>query len=327
MPQERTPLTSEIASTVAAPPPAHHRRRRSSLIGSVVFTIALLGAIALALHGSSPVIAIFTVAVVIALVGIFHITFVESDLFSVVFANAVGVYSCSYVISVHANFPRARDLSVQIGFVLPLICFAAGVLGHRRQIQHFLDRTRKHTTGPFHGAIRWMGPFLIIAVLTTYLHINDWTDGSQDLALIVAMASIGTIAWLASKQIALFLMETGMILQGFLRNVARLSRPAFAFLTCYSVITIFFGCIYSIYDQAQPAPTFLLNGEPHTLSFPDGLYLSISILTTVGFGDITAGAPLARMIVSSEVLCGVLLLLFGVEAMLGRGQREKNDHD
>jgi voltage-gated potassium channel len=169
-----------------------------------------------------------------------------------------------------------------------------------------------------------MGPLVIIAVVTTYLNINNWATDTQDLALIISMAVIGAIAWLASKHIALFLMESGLILQGFLRNVARLTRPAFALLTCYSVITIFFGCIYTIYDGVQPVPSFLVNGKLQPLSFPDGLYLSISTLTTVGFGDITANAPFARVIVSGEVLCGVLLLLFGVEAMLGRSRHSQD---
>ena len=321
MAQDLTPLTSEPDSPPPAPAPVplHHKRR--SFLGSVAFTVALLGAIALALHGTSPAVAAFTITVVIALVSIFHLTFSESDLFSVVFANAVGVYACIYVIFILSNFPMARALSVQVGFVLPLLCFAAGVLGHRRQIQHLLDSTRKHTTMPFHGAIRWMGPLLIIAVVTTYLNINNWTTDSQDLALIIAMATIGGIAWITSKQIALFLMESGVILQSFLRNAVRLARPAFAFLTCYSVITIFFGCLFTIYDHSQAAPSFLINGNPHVLAFPDGLYLSVSTLTTVGFGDIIASAPMARLMVSAEVLCGVLLLLFGVEAMLGRGHR------
>jgi voltage-gated potassium channel len=286
-----------------------------------MFTVALLGAIALALRGTSPAIALVTIGVVIALVGVFHLAFVESGLFSIVFANSTGVYACIYVILILSNFPRAHALSVQVGFVLPLLCFAAGVLGHRRQIQHVLDRTRKHAASPLHGTIRWMGPLLIIAVLSTYLNIKTWTNDSQDLALISAMAIIGAVAWLASKHITIFLMESGVILQAFLRNAARLSKPAFALLTCYSVITIFFGCVYTIYDQSQDAPSFQVNGVAQKLSFLDGLYLSVSTLTTVGFGDIIAGAPIARLLVSAEVLCGVLLLLFGVEAMLDRGRR------
>lgn len=294
------------------------RRHRSTLLGSITFTVILLGAIALALHGTSPAIAVSTVLAVILLVGVFHFVFSGSDFFSLIFANSVGVYACLYVIFVLANFPQADALSVQTGFVLPLLAFAAGALAHRRQIQNVINRSSHHVTVPFREAARWIGPLIIVAAVTTYLQIAHWSTDRQDVALITSMAVIAVIAWLTSKYITIFLMECGLIFRSFLRNVARLARPAFALLTCYSLLTITFGCIYTIYDQSSSTLHFLTNGTPQKLAFPDGLYLSISTLTTVGFGDIAAGTPLARLIVSAEVLCGVLLLMFGVEAMLDR---------
>ena len=311
-PGTRTPTT--------LPAPAPSRRHRNSLVGSVAFTIALLGGIALALRGTSPVIAFSTVLAVIVLVGLFHVVFSESDFFSIIFANSVGVYACIYMMFVLTNFPQAGSTSVQIGFVLPLLAFAAGVLGHRRRIQNMIDRTEHHAAVPIREAVRWVGPLLIIAVVTTYLQISHWTTDTQDVALVVSMAAIGAVAWVTSKHIALFLMECGIIFRSFLKNAAKLARPAFALLTCYFLITIIFACIYTIYDQFSATPHFLTNSAARTLTFPDGLYLSISTLTTVGFGDIVAITPLARLLVSAEVLCGILLLLFGVEAMLDRNR-------
>lgn len=301
-----------------APVAATSHRHRSSLLGSVIFSIVLLGAIAAALGGDSPVIAASTVLTVIAIVGLFHVAFSGSDLFSIIFANSVGVYACIYVMFVDGNFPQARAHSVQIGFLLPLGAFTVGVLAHRRQIQHLIDRTKRRTAMPLRETIRWLGPLLIVALITTYLQVNRWTTNTQDAALIVSMAAIAVIAWLTSKNITLFLIECGVIFRSFLRNIAKLAQPAFALLTCYFLITIIYGCVYTIYDRASVSSHFLMNGAVRTLTFPDGLYLSISTLTTVGFGDIIAVTPLARLIVSSEVLCGILLLLFGVEAMLDR---------
>jgi len=317
-PRHRSPcaLSSSSAPTKGPSPPARERRQGHSLAAAVTFTIALLGAIALALRGTSPVIALSTVLAVITLVGLFHFAFFESDFFSVIFANSVGVYACIYMMFVLSNFPQAHPISVQIGFVLPLLAFGAGVMGHRRQIQ-LMIRPQRHVTVPFRGALRWLGPLLIIAVVTTYLKVGRWTTNTQDAALIVSMAAIGGVAWLMSRSIALFLMECGIIFRSFLRNIARLARPAFALLTCYFLITIIFACVYTIYDQYSGTSHFLSNGVASPLTFPDGLYLSISTLTTVGFGDIIAITPLARLIVSSEVLCGILLL-FGVDAMLDR---------
>ena len=312
-----TAETQPVSPSSSAP---GARKRHNSLFGSVVFTLGLLGAIALALRGTSPVIALASVLAVIVLVTIFHFAFSESDFFSIIFANSVGVYACIYVLFVLSNFPRVREISLQIGFILPLVAFAAGVLGHRRQIQRLIDRTHHHVSVPIRPAVTWAGPLLIVAVVTTYLQIENWKTDSQDLALIVSMAIIAGVAWLTSKHIALFLMECGLIFRAFLSNAAKLLRPAFALLTCYFLITIIFACIYTIYDQAGPVSHFLTNGAPQKLTFPDGLYLSISTITTVGFGDITASTPLARLTISLEVLCGILLLVFGVEAMLDRNR-------
>lgn len=294
------------------------RRRHSTLLGSVAFTTILLGAIALALRGTSPAIAVSTVLAIIVLVGVFHFAFPGSDFFSIIFANSVGVYACIYVVLVVSNFPQAHSISIQAGFILPLLAFAAGVLVHRQKIQRVIEHTPHHVTFPLREAARWVAPLLLIAALTTYLQIADWSTRTQDAALAISMTTIAALAWLTSKHIAIFLVECGSILRAFLRNAAKLTRPAFALLTCYSLLTITFGCIYTIYDQSRTTSHFLTNGAAHTLTFPDGLYLSISTLTTVGFGDIIAVTPLARLIVSFEVLCGILLLLFGVEAMLDR---------
>ena len=281
----------------------------------------MLGSIALALRGTSPAVALSTIIAVLGIVGLFHVAFKGSGFFSVIFANAVGVYACLYIILIVANFPSAHPVSVQLGFVLPLAMFAAGVLGHRGTIQHILEDTPKHITLPFRGVFRWIGPLLMMAIATTYLRISGWSAETQDGTLLTSMAVIGTVAFLASKNIALFLMKCGSTFRDFLNNAVKLAQPAFALLTCYSMITIFFGSLYAIYDQAMPAPQFLINGRAEALTFPDGLYLSLSTLTTVGFGDIIAISPFARLLVSAEVLCGVLLLLFGVEAMLDRHRK------
>ena len=81
------------------PAPGAHRRH-NSLFVSIAFTVGLLGAIALALRGTSPVIALVSILAVIALVGIFHFAFSGSDFFSIIFANSVGVYACIYVLFV-----------------------------------------------------------------------------------------------------------------------------------------------------------------------------------------------------------------------------------
>jgi voltage-gated potassium channel len=298
----------------------HHHPRHQSLFGSILFTVVLLGSIALALREMNPGVAILALVSAVLLVAAFHIGFRGGDFFGLIFANAVGVYACLFTILASINFPDARPSSQQIGFLLPLLTFGAGVLVRRRKVEHLLEITEKERSANFRGSTLWIGPLAIVAILTTFLRVADWTAESQDGSLLIAMAVIASVAWASSARIAVFLMETGEVFRSFVANAVKLSRPAFALLTCYSLTIIFFGSVYTIFDQMAASPNFALLGNARTLSFAEGLYLSVATLSMAGFGDVTPVTIVAKLLVSVEILCGILLLLFGVEAMLERGR-------
>ena len=54
---------------------------------------------------------------------------------------------------------------------------------------------------------------------------------------------------------------------------------------------------------------------PHQLR-DRSIYFSIVSLSTVGYGDIVPHSSLARLLASLEVICGFMLLLFGVSELL-----------
>jgi voltage-gated potassium channel len=141
----------------------------------------------------------------------------------------------------------------------------------------------------------------------------------------MSMSIIGAVGWGASRRISLFLMDTGAVFRTFFANAVKLIQPAFALLTCYSLVIIFFGSAFTVFDQMSPTPNFATLGQATPMTFPEGLYLSVATLTMVGYGDITPASSIARLLVSIELICGVILLLFGVEAMLQRGNRAPRD--
>jgi voltage-gated potassium channel len=59
-----------------------------------------------------------------------------------------------------------------------------------------------------------------------------------------------------------------------------------------------------------------VNGEPRDLSFTESLHFSIITLSTVGYGDIVPLSAPVRLIVGMEIICGVLLLLFGFSEII-----------
>jgi voltage-gated potassium channel len=59
-----------------------------------------------------------------------------------------------------------------------------------------------------------------------------------------------------------------------------------------------------------------LHAAPARISFVDALYYSVAAITTVGFGDIAPTSLLVRALTGLEVVCGVLMLLFGFSEIM-----------
>lgn len=294
-------------------------KTKPPLWNGLVFTMILLGSIALAIRQSYPGIALLAVVTVLALVVVFHFALGANDFFGVIFANSVGVYTCLYIVFLSTNFPEAGRTGQQAGYLLPLLGFAGGVLAGRRQLHPLVAHVPRHRAAAFRGAALWIGPLAMVAIVSSFLRIPSWSPPSQDLGLIVSMTAIGAIGFGASRRISSFLIETGAVFRAFFANAAKLVQPAFAMLTCYSLVIILFGAAYTIFDQMSVTPNFATLGSVMPMTFPEGLYLSVATLTMVGYGDITPVSAVARLFVSMELICGIVLLLFGVEAMLQRG--------
>jgi voltage-gated potassium channel len=73
-----------------------------------------------------------------------------------------------------------------------------------------------------------------------------------------------------------------------------------------------------------------MGNTPRALNFSESIYFSIVTISTVGYGDIVPHSSVARVLVSLEVICGFLLLIFGVSELLeyarehrrNRGERD-----
>jgi putative Mn2+ efflux pump MntP len=59
-----------------------------------------------------------------------------------------------------------------------------------------------------------------------------------------------------------------------------------------------------------------MGNTPRALNFSESIYFSIVTISTVGYGDIVPHSSVARVLASLEVICGFLLLLFGVSELL-----------
>jgi voltage-gated potassium channel len=116
------------------------------------------------------------------------------------------------------------------------------------------------------------------------------------------------------------------VFEEFFFRIQRLVVPAFAFLTFYSLLIILFASAYHILSQYTGRPHFYVGGSPQVLSFSESIYFSIVSISTVGYGDIVPHSSVARLLASIEVVCGFMLLLFGVSELL-EYTRERREED
>ncbi len=299
----------------------HSRPRHHHLVATITFTSILLGLIALALGDSDSGVATVVIIAAAVLAIVFHFLLPGSGFFSAVFANSIGIYACIYVFMISQNFGRVSVVPKETGFVLPLVGFLIGSVWRRREIIASVRRDVESQRQDFWRAAAWILSLAGVGAASFMLPLNDLSAEEQDVTLLVAMSLIGLTAFVAARDIAAFLLDTAILFGDFFGNVARLVKPAFAFFTCYSLTAIMFGCLYTILDRFSTDPNFSVGGQQKMISLAEGLYFSVATLSTVGYGDLNAVSPISRVIVTLEIFLGVMLLLFGVQAILTSGKK------
>ena len=130
------------------------------------------------------------------------------------------------------------------------------------------------------------------------------------------MGLISAIVLWVSRDVCTFLLDTGLLFEDFFRRIAGLLVPTFAFFTFYSLIIIVFAAVYRIIDRLSDGAHFTVAGAVRDLSFTDSLYFSIITLSTVGYGDMVPLSSLVRLIAAAQIICGVVLLLFGFSEII-----------
>jgi len=93
----------------------------------------------------------------------------------------------------------------------------------------------------------------------------------------------------------------------------------------YVLIAIAFAGIYGGVNEAEPAGFFAQHIVPNNVDF---LYFSFVTITTVGYGDLTAGTSTGRVLVTFEALIGQIFLVTLVARLVSMyGRRQRHDGD
>lgn len=246
--------------------------------------------------------------------------------FHLTFANLIAAYAAIFAFFIEDLFGHVSLLVEGVGFSMPVLFFLAGCWYRREELRSVVDMPEFRGEYPLKGALTWLGLVMLVGLLGYVLKLLAAPLLDSALTFLLMMLSIGLIVFTVSRSVAVFLVDVGLLFEEFSERMARLAVPAFAFLTFYSLLVIFFASLFSIVSQFSPVDHFQVAGHPKVISFSEAIHFSIVTISTVGYGDIVPASNLTRILSSFEVICGVLLLLFGVSELLEYTREHRRDH-
>lgn len=284
---------------------------------TVILSFLLVALVAVAIAGLHAPLLLFTIAAS-AFVGplLLHRLFPDAQLLWIAFINLLAVYASLFKLFVEGVFSGVSSQMLPIGFLLPIFAFLVGCWFRRTDIAGIVAKPEVRTNRSLLRAFFWLAPvWLVGAVVILLVHFGVPLVHTE-IGFLAAMTLIGIIVAAASRDVAVFLVDTGFLFDEFFQRIAHHIIPMFAFLTVYSLLVVVFASTYRVLSSASGAVHFVVDRVPKELSFADALHFSIATLSTVGYGDIVPVSSIARSIAAVEVVFGIMLLLFGVSELI-----------
>jgi len=288
-----------------------------SLLSALLASSFLLALVGYATNDDIGLFEMATGSVIIMMLYFYLLFGAGSVFFDIVFANAITIYLCFFAFFVESLFMDVDRAVLPVGFILPLGAFLAGATLHRKQIREIVTVGLMDSDAAFARSFLWLLPVAAIGVGAFAVHQGTkFEQGDLNRLFLGEMGLIGLVVFLASKDFALLLMDTGIIFSDFFSSNTRLIKPAFAFFTFYSMNIVIFAAVYRIVDLMSAAHTFIVSGAAREITFVDSLYFSMVTISTLGYGDIIPNTNAIRFIVGLQSFFGAMLFFFGVHAVL-----------
>ena len=159
---------------------------------------------------------------------------------------------------------------------------------------------------------------LVLVVAVTFLALRNTDFPHRAVARWATLAgSVGAIAAVASSDSPvargaasvwtgiLLLATVVIIVDGVLKLDTVTVQSIYAALSAYMLIGLMFAAFYGAIDGLGGAD-FFVNGEPANMRTYQ--YFSFTTLTTLGYGDFTAGGSFGRAVAVLEALTGQVFL-------------------
>jgi voltage-gated potassium channel len=311
-----------VARETAGPDaPGRPHRLDTPWLVSWLCTALLVGMVAVAV-GAGWSLTIVIVGISGIGFGFFYLLFPGGSHFGLTVANFLAIYACLFEFFQEANFSGAAPRVTMLARALPVLGFLAGCVASRERIHAVLQARRVRDLDLNHlpRLMRWFAATMAVGAASFALPRLHLDPSASGIALLAAMAVVALFVTLAARDVVTVLVDVSLVFAAVAARIDRLIMPVLAFLTLYGLLVVVFTCLYRIADLTMPDPQFALHGAAIRISFSDALYYSVATITTLGFGDIAPSSSLVRALTGIEVVCGVLMLLFGFsEIMRGSG--------
>ena len=117
--------------------------------------------------------------------------------------------------------------------------------------------------------------------------------------------------------IVVFVALIGWQVWRILRSDHPGSRALEGLFVAVPLFILLFATAYYLMARAEP------KAFTEALTRTDALYLTVTIFSTVGFGDISPKTETARLVVAGQMILDLIVLGVGIKIILGAVQRSK----
>jgi hypothetical protein len=146
---------------------------------------------------------------------------------------------------------------------------------------------------------------LLLALPAVWFQYSGlWRDDDRELAM----------SWMFSG--GLYFITMAYLLRYVFQPRVMTQDKLFGAAAAYLVIGVLWAYLYAIVGYFFPQ-SFMVVGQPGRLVYADALYLSITVLTSTGFGDVAPLTRQARGICMVEQITGALFVAILIARLAG----------
>ena len=238
-------------------------------LARVTLPLAFVALVAAAVAGvTSPLFFAMVLSAGLVIV-VIRALFPAGRLFPIAFASLIAVYAAIFSLFVEEIFQGVDTVFVVVGFCSPIFFFVAGCWLRRDQVRAVVAHPAIRSEQRVLRAAAWLVPVFFVGATVILLSRSVGTRANMDMVFVGAMAVIGLIVLTVSRDVAIFLVDAGLLFEEFFSRVSQLVIPAFAFATFYSLIVILFASAYRLISVYTPEQNFNVGGALRGLSFSE----------------------------------------------------------